>query len=298
VLQTWVDHCRRLSVAPAAFFMGGRKIMRGVQLKFYDLDDDIVIKDCGFSKSKVTALIKLYKHEESIGIAQDLWKTRRTKGQYGSVCFSTFNHLIKVRGRSSATTDPNRTTGIVGSVMGPCLQSIAITHLKDKSIAVDCFYRTTEMYKKFAADLILIRDHLLPGFDLDPLKDITFHFANVTLHPMYFMTVVPHFEDPIRELDRVRRGDPAFFDWIIKWSSRYILKEHSHGVEKFAQADRCRMDAFERIPRSSMRELQSYMRSHHPGYRRRGTHENSIPVRISVRGHREVVSAGDDDDEN
>jgi hypothetical protein len=272
--------------------------MRGVQLKFTDLNRDMVIKDCGFSPSKVTALVKLYKHQESIDIAQDLWATRRIKGQYGSVCFSTFNHLIKVRGRSSATTDPNRTTGIVGSVMGPCLQSIAITHLKDKTIAVDCFYRTTEMYKKFAADLILIRDHLLPGFDLKPLRDVTFHFANMTLHPMYYLTVVPHFDDPVRELDRVRRGDPIFFDWIIKWSSRYICKEHMHGVEKFAQADRCRMDAFERIDGSSMRELQSYMRRHHPGYKRRGHYENSLPVR--GRGERrgeivqECVEEGED----
>jgi hypothetical protein len=298
MLDTWIDHCMRLSTGPASFFMGGRKIIRGVQLKFTDMRRDLVIKDCGFSKSKVTALIKLYKHDESIAMAQDLWATRRTKGQYGSAGFSTYNHLVKVRGRGTPTSDPNRTSGIVGSVMGPCLQSITLTLLKNHKVGIDCFYRTTEFYKKFPADLILIRDHLLPGFDIKPLEDVTFHFANVTCHPMYFMTVVPHFEDPIYQLQRVARKDPTLHTWIIKWSSRYILKEHSHGVEKFAQADRCRMDAFERIPRSTMRELQQYMRANHPGYQRRGRYESSNTIRARVPRHRELVSAGGEEGED
>jgi hypothetical protein len=134
---------------------------------------------------------------------------------------------------------------------------------------VDIFYRTTELFKKFPADLVFVRDVLLAGFDFTtaPLQSITFHFANVTCHPMYFVTLLPLLDDPIDELESIRKSDKYFFDWIVKWTSRYLVPEHHRGIQKFAQAMRVCQDAQSRIPKKMMPKLLTYLRKHHPGYR-------------------------------
>jgi hypothetical protein len=73
---------------------------------------------------------------------------------YGSVGFTTYNHFLK----NSPTKKSKR-----ASVMGPCIQSVVITQHNKKQYSIDCFYRTTELLKKFPADLVFIRDVLSEG---------------------------------------------------------------------------------------------------------------------------------------
>lgn len=148
--------------------------------------------------------------------------------------------------------------------MGPCMQSVTLTLMKKRQARVDVFYRTTEVLKKFPADLVFLRDVLLKDFEGD-FEEINFHFANLTLHPMYWVTIIPHMQKPIRELKLLRDGDPHFYKWVVKWTARYLCPEFGRGIEKFSQALRVRSAALELIPEHE--KLARYLRDNHPGLR-------------------------------
>jgi len=263
----WLAHVMRLSLRPDDFYSGCRKIHQGLHFKFMDLwdaEDPLVLEDCGYTSAKMSHLRRLYLHEESRDMAKMLWDLRRTKDSYGSVCFTTFNHLLK----NDITKKSKR-----ASVMGPCLQSVAITQIKggNKSArySIDVFYRTTELLKKFPADLIFIRDVLLEGFNFEGMEfmGMTCHFANVTSHPQYYVTALAHWDDWEERLERIKSKDKYFFEWIVKWTARYLCDEHYRGIAKFAQAQRVKDDADARIKGKKRKALATYLRENHPGHR-------------------------------
>lgn len=266
----WAGHVLRLSVAEADLYAGCRKILQGRRLIYRDLwdhEDPLILEDCGYTKSKMAHLVRGYVHEESIEAAIKLWELRRKKTSYGSVGFTTYNHFLK--------NDPVKKSKRA-SVMGPCIQSVVITQLKGVGkngnggkYSLDVFYRTTEILKKFPADLVFIRDVLLKDFDFSGMtfEGMTCHFANVTVHPQYFVTVIPHLDDPIEELEKIKKKDKYFYDWIIKWTARYLCEEHFRGIQKFAQAMRVKDDADKRIKGKLRKKLTQYLRDNHPGHR-------------------------------
>lgn len=261
----WVDVSLELAKTPASFYSGARKIIRNHSFTFKRVRTDLTLADCGFTKSKQTMLVKNYLNEESRDAAVMLWKRRIDQDKYGSVGFSTYNHFVKGHGLKKLEGGKvNR-----ASVMGPCIQSVTLTLLPSRKVAIDIFYRTTELFKKFPADLVFIRDVLLPPFHTsDGLQEINFHFANITCHPMYFVTLIPLLgADVVHELEGIRKADKKFFEWVVKWTARYVCPEHMRGIQKFAQAMRVKQDAMNRIPPNVLKGLRKYLNDHHPGYR-------------------------------
>lgn len=256
----WLDLSLELARTPADFYSGARKIIRARSFTFEEIEDDLTVQDAGYTKSKLTMLRKNYLHDESRAVAVELWNKRLGQRKYGSVSFTCFAHFVK-----GGSVDAKRSKR--ASVFGPCIQSVSITYLNDHTATVDVFYRTTELFKKFPADLVFIRDELLEPFDFStcPLKSITFHFANITIHPMYFVTLIPHLKNPIKELEYIRRRDEYFFLWVVKWTSRYLIPRWHRGIQKFAQAMRVHKDAHERIKPAVIKELIPYLTDHHPG---------------------------------
>jgi len=257
MLREWIKASLEYSAKPADFYSGARKIIRGRSIVFEEVRDDLRVEDAGYTQSKLTLLRKSYLHEESRTIAMQLWERRLGQKKYGSVGFTTYNHFLK--------TDPNRKSKRA-SVMGPCIQSVCLTLLANGRTSVDVFYRTTELFKKFPADLVFIRDDLLKDFEVD-IETMTFYFANITAHPMYFVTIIPHLEDPIREMEVLRKRDEYFYRWAVKWAARYLCDEYHRGIAKFAQAMRVCKDARSRISADVMPDLKKYLVENHPGYR-------------------------------
>lgn len=265
LLDEWVNHALTLAGEPG-FYSGARKILRGRSLSFSTLDDSLQLGDAGYTKSKLSLLTNHYKNEESIAVAQRLWEHRCAQEKYGSVSFTTFNHYVKGKGTVEEIIEGR---GKRASVFGPCIQSVCITWVNKKAIAIDVFYRTTEFFKKFPADLVLIRDVLLPGFNLPP-SQVTIHFANITMHPMYFVTLIPHLDDPIKTLTSIKAIDEHFHNWIVKWSARYLIEEYHNGIAKFAQALRVQKDCDERISPRIRKKLVPYLQANHIGIKHRG----------------------------
>lgn len=270
--KTWLEACERLTAAQGGFYSGSRKILRDQTIVFPGRElvarPPLVMADAGYTKSKMRLLTKLYLHEESQQAALRLWDKRLSMGKYGSVSFHCYNHLIKGLGLRHPCEKHNEQTGKVNraSTMGPCIQSVVITLLDKKRCAVHVFYRTTELLKKYPADLVFLRDVLLDPFELPGLVDITCYFANVTVHPMYMATIMPLLPDPIGYLEQLAIADPYFHDWSVKWTARYICEEHYRGIAKFSQALRVQKDIKERMG-SRADALADYLRSVHPGHR-------------------------------
>jgi hypothetical protein len=256
----WVKACIEQSSTPAEFYSGCRKIHTGLKLEFTSLDDSLRIEDAGFTKMKLTLLRKLYHSDEHAEQVAALWARRVDQGKYGSVGMSTYHHLTK--------GDPTKKSKRA-SVMGPCLLGVTATLLEDRSIAIDAFYRTTELFKKFPADLVHIRDTVLPSLGVDSarVRRLRCHFAGVTSHPMYAVTWLALRRDPVADLATIKIADAYFHDWILKWSGRYLCDEFHRGIAKFAQALRVQKDARTRITGDRLRALQKYIRDNHPGYR-------------------------------
>jgi len=261
MLTEWLNSSIELASEPADFYAGARKILRNRRIVFTDIQDDLTLADAGYTQTKMTLLRKGYYHEESINVAKMLWELRKEKRKYGSVAFTTYNHLLK--------NDPNKKSKRA-SVMGPCIQSVSLTYLNDHTTAVDVFYRTTEYFKKFPADLVFLRDVLLPNFDFTkaPIRDITFHFANITCHPMYFVTLIPNLPRPLRVLDDLAEKDEHFWKSVVKLTARYLVPEYFHGIEKHEQSLRVKKDALNRIPKNKLAKLTKYFEDNHPGYGR------------------------------
>lgn len=259
-LEQYVEQCRKACSTPSDIYHGSRKILSPWQFSFTHLDDSLTLADAGYTKNKLTILTKHYLHEESRRMAVALWERRRQQAKYGSVSFTTFNHFVK------GTLDQRRSKR--ASIFGPCLQSVIITMLDKRRYTIAVPYRTTELLKKLAPDIVLLRDVLLTPFDFRglELQAVNFYFVNATCHAMYFTTIIPHLADPIAEFERIRRRDHYWWKWAVKWTARYLCPEYAHGIAKFAQSVRVKMDAHKRIPPATIRQLQEYLRANHPGY--------------------------------
>lgn len=258
----WLNLCLELAAEPANFYSGARKIIRNRSFTFKRIKDDLRLEDAGYTKSKMTMLKKNYYHEESIEVAKELWTKRCNQRKYGSVSFTCFAHFVK-----GGSVDAKRSKR--ASVFGPCIQSVCLTYMDNHTTQVDVFYRTTELFKKFPADLVFLRDVLLAEFDFtnSPIKGVTFHFANITAHSMYIVTLLPMLKNPIAELEEIKKADPFFYNWIIKWTGRYLVPKYMRGIQKFAQAMRVHKDANERLTPDIKQKLIQYIEDNHPGYR-------------------------------
>lgn len=260
--EAWLLMCQELMRRSGGFWCGCRKIHRGVTRRIPNRfwTDDLTMADAGYTSSKMTMLLRNYYHEESHQVALEMWERRKKQGKYGSVGFSTYNHLLKGNVEKKSKR---------ASVMGPCIQSVTLTLLPDGSTGVDLFYRTTELFKKFPADLVFIRDKLLAPFKLENL-DVDFHLANVTVHPMYYATIIPHLKDPIADMEITKMMDPHMWKWIVKWTARYLCEEYGHGIQKFAQAKRVGTTLEDALDEKKLKKLRKYLRANHPGYRNAG----------------------------
>lgn len=254
----WIDFCTDMMATPANEYSGGRKIITNVTRTFEEIEDDLTVRDIGYTSAKMSMLRRLYLVPESRDAVVPLWEKRLGQRKYGSVCFTCHGHTTK--------SDPTKGSKHA-SVMTPCIQSMSLTYHNSHTTEAHAFYRTTELFKKFPADLIFIRDDLLPPFRFDtaPLTKLTFFFANVTVHPMYFATLAPNLDNPMKSLERVRLVDPPFWTWCIKWTARYLIPEYRVGIQKYAQGMRVYAEFQKAINPKMKIRLTEYVGDNHPG---------------------------------
>lgn len=252
----WFDFCMDMADSPGDEWSGTRKIINNVVRQFEEIKPDLQLIDAGYTTHKMAALNRLYRVPESHEAAVSLWNRRLAQRKYGSVCFHCHNHITK--------SDPAKGSKR-SSVMMPCIQSMSVTYHEGHTAEAHAYYRTTEVFKKFPADLVFIRDVLLAPFDfsLCPLTKITFFFANVTVHPMYYATLFEHMENPVREMEKLKKVDPRFHKEVVNWTSRYFDPYFHGGIIKYAQAMRVHEVLEQKITGKLRDDIAEYVVENH-----------------------------------
>jgi hypothetical protein len=246
--EDWINKSLYLARRPADLWEATqRKILRQRRVTFENWDTSLQLADVGFTPVKLRLLQRQYLNVESQAAAAQLWAKRRAMARYGSAAFHTYNHFVKRAGRKSE--------------QGPCLQSVVITWLNKSEASIDVWYRTTEWFKKYPADIVFLRDVLLEPFDLSGMDiTATFHFANITIHPGYWAVILRHLDDPIGEMQRIKEHDPQFFRVMFNWTRAYLCPEHGAFIARHRQSVRVQEHLLEVIRGSRLRALQAYLR--------------------------------------
>lgn len=254
--KRWIDLCKKLSATPADFYASCRKILRNESVLFTgeQWKNDLTLEDIGYTTNKINRLIKDYRHPESHDKAVELWNHFVKRGSYSSAAFTTYNHLVK-----AGATSPSESV----ETRGPCLQSVVITLIPagrgQRKASVDVFYRTTEFFKKFPADLLLI-DLLLKPFDFStvPIDTIQMHFAGVTCHPMYIVVPATIAIDPVQFFEDIKSKDKRFYRECVSWTHKYLVS--SRGITKFEQAKATQRKALAMLKKYDNMELIDFIK--------------------------------------
>lgn len=252
----WIKICENLSATPADFYAACRKIIRNESVRFpaSKWHNDLKLEDIGYTTNKLNRLIKDYKHPESHNKAIELWEHFTKRGSYSSASFTTYNHLVK-----AGATSPSEKV----ETRGPCLQSVVLSLIPigrgERRTSIDVFYRTTEIFKKFPADLLLIQ-HLLEPFDFTeaPIESINMHFAGITCHPMYVIVPAALANDPVDFFEKIKKSDKKFFQECVSWTHKYLVT--SRGITKFAQAIATQQKALASLKKNNNMHLVDYIK--------------------------------------
>lgn len=185
-------------------YASNRKIIRNYGWRTV-LDDTLQLTDVGYAEkgNKITSLKRHYINEEAYGFAIKEWHSIVEKGKYNSTACHTYGHVKKNTKQTF------------------CIQSMVFTLLEGEP-SIDIYYRTSELYKKFVADVIFVRDVVLPDFGLEGVE-VNFHFSNMTVHPMHSLALIaltPRAYE--RELFMLELKDPKFYKYLVKCFNQYV----------------------------------------------------------------------------
>jgi hypothetical protein len=240
--EAWVRLLMDLCTHPRFMTSGSRKIFRGLQFDMDKLDDTLNMEDSMYlngGRMKLQQLQRYYINAQSLERAVDEWPTWSIKKRkYGSVGIST--HGMQKGGFTK---------------QGFCIQSIVVSNYPARGAYMDIYYRTTEVVKKFHADLIFLRECIVPRFDWSksPLRGLRFHFANTTLHPMFYWLVIPHLEwdEWMDHANKIKKEDPEFYKDAMTWCRRYLENKPT----PFAQAQKAQNDLHRSLTNKQKHEL-------------------------------------------
>lgn len=246
LLKDWQRLCYNLAKEPKVCTAGTRKILRGVNWTT-EFDDSLTLTHTGYQAKlglKINQLNYHYRNQESIDRAVEDYSDRIDKGTYGSVGVSM--HGEQKKGYTK---------------QGFCIQALTLTLVPQargiRTTEVDVFYRTTEVVKKFGADLVFLRDEILPEFQLDaaPLSTVKFHFANLSVHPMFFTLLAVTDKRWEIHVKRIKKHDPSFYRSILRWSHRCLIGKDR---EKYAQAMRVTRGLEDNLSKVRIQELTDF----------------------------------------
>jgi hypothetical protein len=169
-------------------------------------------------KNKMAQLMRNYYNAESIAEANTKLLSRFDGKKYQtSVAASTVGGQKK------------------GDSQGHCMRTVVVTHFT-KSVAgqdcitIDVMYRSTELIKKFGADLIYLQKHLIPKIIEGvpyPIKEVRFYFSNLFVSSL-FLPILYYMKDPVKLLEKIRQADPEFYKRCFSQNRTFLEKEYGH----------------------------------------------------------------------
>lgn len=115
---------------------------------------------------------------------------------------------------------------------GFCMQTLTINYLddgKNPRLVIELHYRTTELIQKFLADLVFLRERVIPFImegwpeGLEP-DEIRFNFSTCYVSLM-FMPILLQSVGMSSILTEIHESDPKYYRQVISATSRLMDKE-------------------------------------------------------------------------
>ena len=185
--------------ADVFLFNGARGIYQSVGFEV-DRIPDVSLEDLGYStKTKMSGLKRMYFNPDEAQRVRDLLKRRKHQA------FTSASMSMRAGSKDSRS-------------MGHCLEAIVITETPDR-VNATVLYRSTEVIKKFSADLAFI-PYVLDQLEVKP-DFVRFYFSNVYLSGVFFPTLFPWWE-PVDFLEMIRKRDPKLFVVATRFLRRLV----------------------------------------------------------------------------
>lgn len=187
----------------------------------WDEGQCLSLEELGYNpKSKMGQLKRNYYNEESLKAANEKLKSRMDGKKYQtSVAASTQGGKKDERSQ------------------GHCMLQVVVTHFTEgltgkgkHFLTVDIHYRSTELIKKFGADLVFLNQVLIPELlrDIDiPIREVRFYFSNLFVSSL-FLPVLYYMKDPVELLQLVEQEDPDFFKKCMMQTKSLALRNFDH----------------------------------------------------------------------
>lgn len=191
-------------------------------------DDTMTLKETGYTKSKISMLSKHYAPQNLERAIADI-KWRIEKRKYGS-------GVIYFNGEPKKNTKQDF-----------CMTAMIVTYFPGlNNTRITVYYRTAESIKRFRGDLVYLKTVILPHFkeifEIAPPTGVFFEFANITLHPMYWVLMLEHVPNWSQVLSIVKNDNPKLFRAIAYWCWRYLL-DTSKSIDSYSSARQVRIIA-------------------------------------------------------
>lgn len=212
---------RTVIQAPATLYNGLRKIVQDQTWRItgpYFRDSVLDYHDLNYGPAKAKQLERNYWNED------EAQRVRAILDKRGHQAFTSVAMSLRGQGKEARS-------------MGWCMLSLVITRIPRQLESVEIQYRSTELVRKFGADLCFL-PWVFSQLDLRP-DLITFRFANAYLSGVYF-PLLGTFWDPIDFYDYLWKHDQKLF----ACGTRFILRSAAMKGQSFPYAAEQRQHDF------------------------------------------------------
>jgi hypothetical protein len=163
--------------------------------------------------------------------------------------------LLKRRGQAFSAVSMSMVAGAKDSrSMGHCLSAIIIS-FTPKRCEATITYRSTELIKKFSADLAFL-PRVFEQLGISPTR-VSFFFGNCFVSGVFFPTLF-NYIDPIDFLEMLRKTDPM----MLKVATRFLRRSVRNRNQKFPFAPEQHQHdyAWRHFP-EKMKVIRDYLRT-------------------------------------
>lgn len=222
--EHWADFVVDMVCSDGGYVCQLRKFMQGqtwvVPGEIWEKGECLSFEQLDYTeRNKMRQLMRNYYNQESLTEAHDKLFSRLDGKKYQtSVAASTIGGAKR------------------GDSQGHCMRSVVVTHFtksvskEGEFLTVDIMYRSTELIKKFGADLIFLNKFLVPeiikGIDI-PIREVRFYFSNLFVSSL-FLPILYYMKDPVQILEKIRSTDAEFFKRCVTQNRTFLQKEYGH----------------------------------------------------------------------
>ena len=244
LIKEWASFVADLANTEPYIFSGSQAIYPNVEWRFDASllleDEGMQLTNIGFTPTKIKQLTRHYINQPTIDRAKRDLDDRLENRKYGSGVWD-------FRGETKKTTKQDY-----------CITSGVIAYYPPhRHTRIFINYRTVELIFRYRADLLFLRDVVLPQFDLEsmPPDTITFRFVNCTIHPMFYIMLLVHLPDFEDHLNFMVLTNPRMYREVTRWTHIHLTGRY----RKYATAARVQK-FISTFPASVLRPIKRYVK--------------------------------------